>query len=197
MNSTSCLLVLLALSGCVFAKSTFPNGLDILDCATDCSIEVDQINITQFNRTTPERNHDYEEARLAVICRADCFSDYIQYRVCLGLDVDVVTAEVQRDCATNNEGQFCTLLYYDGVISGDIPELPVCDTCTSGCQSDLNSISSYLGCCAAPYADADFVKPIIEKCEVALDDPCSNSGASYASPMFISMIIIAFIATIM
>ena len=178
-----------------------------LDCVTECSIEVNQIDLSQYDFTTTQGNRDYEEAFLAVICRADCFSNYIQYKVCLGLDEDVVTAEVQRECATNNEGQFCTLLYYDGVISGDIPELPFCDTCTSGCQSDLNSISSYLGCCAAPYADADFVKPIIEKCEVALDDPCSNStdpdstdqdsGASYATPMFINMIIIAFIATIM
>ena len=182
MNSTSCLLVLLALSGCVFAKSTFRNGLDIvrkeisLDCVTECSIEVNQIDLSQYNFTTPEGNRDYEEAFLAVICRDDCFSDYIQYKVCLGLDEDVVTAEVQRECATNNEGQFCTLLYYDGVISGDIPELPFCDTCTSGCQSDLNSISSYLGCCAAPYADADFVKPLIEKCGIALDDPCPTDS---------------------
>ena len=95
MNSTSCLLILLALSGCVFAKSTFRDGLDIVrkqnpsNCATsdsqECANEVAQIDITQFDITTPEGNRDYQEALLAVTCRADCFSASIQQQVCLVL----------------------------------------------------------------------------------------------------------------
>ena len=211
MNSTSCLLFLLALLGCIFAKSTFRNGLDIqnpFDCVTECSTEINQIDLSQYDLTTIQGNRDYQEAFIAVICRADCFSDYIQYQVCLGLDEDEVTAEVQRNCATNYEGQFCILLYYDGVISGDILEIAFCNIvgadCTSECKSGLTSISSYLGCCAAIYADAAYLTisntETFEICEVALDDPCpaaQGSGASYATPMFISMIIIAFIATTM
>ena len=224
MNSTSCLLILLALSGCVFAKSTFHDGLDIVrkqnpsDCATsdsqECANEVAQIDITQFDITTPEGNRDYKEALLAVTCRADCFSASIQQQVCLGFDEDEVTAAAQLNCAKNN-GELCLLLYYDGVISGDIPQVSSCsnigENCTSDCQSELTSISSYFGCCTAIYAEAAFFIPnkeTFEKCEVTLDDPCpaistdpdstdEDSGASYATPMFISMIIIGFIATIM
>ena len=251
MNSTSCLLILLALSGCVFAKSTFRDGLDIVrkqnpsDCATsECANEVAQIDITQFDITTPEGNRDYQEALLAVTCRADCFSASIQQKVCLGFDEDEVTAAAQLNCAKNN-GELCVLLYYDGVISGDIPQVSSCsiigENCTSDCQSELTSTSSYFECCTAIYAEAAFLIPnkeTFEKCEVTLDDPCpavstdpvstdpvstdpvstdpvstdpvstdpvstdpvstdEDSGASYATPMFISMIIIGFIATIM
>ena len=192
MNSTSCLLVLLALSGCVFAKSTFRDGLDIVrkqnpsDCATsdsqECANEVAQIDITQFDLTTPEGNRDYQEALLAVTCRADCFSASIQQQVCLGGDEDEVTAALQLSCAKNN-GELCLLLYYDGVISGDIPQVTSCsiigEDCTSDCQSELTSISSYFGCCTAIYAEAAFLIPnkeTFETCEVTLDDPCPKDS---------------------
>ena len=243
MNSTSCLLILLALSGCVFAKSTFRDGFDIVrnqdpsECVTPdalrCANEVAEIDISQFDLTTLQGNHDYQEAFLAVTCRADCISANKQKRVCLGDDEEEVTADLQLTCAKNN-GELCLLLYYDGVISGDIPQISICsiigEDCTSDCMNDLTSILSFFGCCTAIYAEANFLIPnkeTFEKCEVTLDDPCpavstdpdstdpdstnpnstnpdsdqgsadGDSGASYATPMFISMIIIGFIATIM
>ena len=231
MNSTSCLLIFLALSGCVFAKSTFREDIvrqqNPSDCvnsdAQECANEVAEIDMTQFDLTTPQGNRDYQEALLAVTCRADCFSASIQQQVCLGGDEEEVTAAAQLTCAKNN-GELCLLLYYDGVISGDIPQVSSCsiigEDCTSDCQNELTSTSSFFGCCTAIYAEAAFLIPnkeTFERCEVTLDDPCpavstdpdsadpdsdpdstdEDSGASYATPMFISMIIIGFIATIM
>ena len=150
--------------------------------------------------------------------RADCISASIQQRVFLGEDEKNVTADLQFSCAKNN-GELCLLLYYDGVISGDILQVSsssfIDEDCTSDCQNDLTSILSFFGCCTAIYAEANILIPnkeIFKKCEVTLDDPCpavstdpdstpdstdEDSGASYATPMFISMIIIGFIATIM
>ena len=209
MNFSSCLLILLALSGCAFAKSTFRDGLDIVrkqnpsDCANSdalqCANEIAQIDQSQI------------AALLAVICRPDCISSTIQQQVCLGEDEKNVTADFQLYCAKNN-GEFCQLLFIDGQISGDIPQVSSCsfisEDCTSDCRNELTSTSSFLGCCTTTYAETNFLMPTFEKCEVTLDDPCpavstdqdsadEDSGASYATPMFISMIIIGFIATIM
>ena len=162
-------------------------------------VEEANIDRSEFNETTLQGERNYLEAILSFYCtREDCLSAAIEFNVCSGMgDADYV----QRRCTRNDDEEFCEVRFFDGLISGDIPlDFDSCENasriCTTECRRDLTFISSYWGCCTATFTSATIesmpipAREIFERCDVPLDYPCSGS---YKTPMFLCMIIIAFL----
>ena len=177
------------------------NGQDDECFTPEFSQCVNESNIdrSEFNETTLQGERNYIEAILSFYCpREDCLSAAIEFNACRGIgDADYV----RRRCTRNDDGEFCEVRFFDGLISGDIPlDFDSCENasriCTTECRGDLTSISSYWGCCTATFTSATIesmpipAREIFERCDVPLDEPCSGS---YKTPMFFCMIIIAFL----
>ena len=177
------------------------NGQDDECFTPEFSQCVNESNIdrSEFNETTLQGERNYIEAILSFYCpREDCLSAAIEFNACRGIgDADYV----RRRCTRNDDGEFCEVRFFDGLLSGDIPlDFDSCENasriCTTECREDLTSTSSYWGCCTATFAGGTIesmpipVREIFERCDVPLDEPCSGS---YKTPMFLCMIIIAFL----
>ena len=139
------------------------------------------------------------QATLSFFCsNDDCLSAAIDVFVCSGIgDAE----DFRRRCSRNDDGEFCQVRLVDRMISGDIPfDFDSCESasriCTTECRGNLTSISSYWGCCTATFENTTIgsipipAREIFERCDVPLDEPCSGS---YKTPMFLCMIIIAFL----
>ena len=182
----------LLLLGCIFTTSI--GGIVHRQDDDDCSTP--EYERCQNESTSSQLNGTLEtlQATLSFYCsREDCISAVIDVAVCSGTG----NAEsVRRQCTRNDDGEFCEVRYLDGVYSGDITvDFDSCENasriCTTECHEYLTSISSYWGCCTATFESIRVpAREIFERCDVPLDEPCSGS---YKTPMFLCMIIIAFL----
>ena len=187
----------LLLLACIFTTSF--SGIVRRQDDDDCSTPeyercVNESTSSQLNGTL-----ETLQATLSFFCNdEDCLAAAIDFVVCSGIgDAEYV----RRRCTRNDDGEFCEVRYYEGLISGDIPfDFESCESasqiCTTECRGDLTSISSYWGCCTATFENRTVLsmpipaREIFERCDVPLDEPCSGS---YKTPMFLCMIIIAFL----
>ena len=181
----------LLLLGCIFTTSI--GGIVRRQDDDDCSTPeyercLNESNSSQLNGT------ENLQAILSFFCSNDaCFSIATEYFACLGTrDAE----SLRRQCTRNDDGEICEVRYLEGVYSGDIPsDFDSCENasriCTTECRGDLTTISSYWGCCTATFESIRVpAREIFERCDVPLDEPCSGS---YKTPMFLCMIIIAFL----
>ena len=215
LSSIPFLFLVLTFTGCVTCVVTTLAFHNIeerqtpADCRTPEFLKcLNGINSTQFKVNTPEGFRDYRKALLTQFCQGSCFQVGVKYFVCLGNTEEESNKIGERGCTKNN-GEFCEINFYNGQISGNIPQniVSLCNAsqqCTSNCSAALTSTAKYWGCCAATYVNTTLFpikKETFARCAVVLDEPCPKnllvSGSAYIiAPKVFNFIIVLLLVLI-
>ena len=140
---------------------------------TDCDLPSDYpascvaLNAAIANLISPIQNlenvnADTLNSYLDQWCKPECTGPILKSYDCLGLS-DYVHFLNDAYCAQYN-GRYCYSHWIDGVTHGFVEESSTCGqsgSCSSGCQSTLQTTADFLGCCAPGlYDNRRFTSPL-------------------------------------
>ena len=146
----------------------------------------------KFNATNTSNIQDEARASsfsLSIICGV-CNDEYIRFYECEG-DDEVIETIRGAFCAVNDDGEYCGVVYFDEVASGQF-RFESCNDCETSCDF-VEYQSNSLGCCAASLARYDLFD--VGDCNTDLGEPCSGSS-QFTTPMFLGIITLAVIAVL-
>ena len=146
----------------------------------------------KFNATNTSNIQDEALAfsfAFSIICGV-CNDEYIRFYECEGDDEAIETIR-GAFCAVNDDGEYCGVVYFDEVASGQF-RFESCNDCETSCDF-VEYQSNSLGCYAASLARYDLFD--VGDCNTDLGEPCSGSS-QFTTPMFLGIITLAVIAVL-
>ena len=180
-----------------FKKDVMRSLLSPKQSTSDCDDMVPEMCtkdiVEKLNATNTSNFEDLARVysfAFSIIC-GDCNDEYIRYYECEGDDEEI--EEIRGGvCAVNDDGEYCGVLFFDEVASGQF-RFESCNDCETYCDF-VEYQSNSLGCCAASLARYDlFIH--VDDCNTDLGEPCSGSS-QFTTPMFLGIITLAVIAVL-
>lgn len=202
------LLALFTAQGCSSAKPSGPwgkrlgvylaNGREIklhgavkqgggAVCTDPPQVCIDALNAYYISINNGEVSEMVLLPILDTVCGQECNEPISQYFACSGQE-DVVV--FQSTTCGQEDGNYCIILWADGVAVGEIPLEISCanlGTCNESCSEVLNTTSEYLGCCTASLFGTmngleNYINPTqFITCETDVEPICGESGVARAT----------------